>query len=68
MGEPKIPEDTVLGPDPDSYLNAVRTLQENGYDHIYLHQIGPNQAGFFKFFKNELTPLLEKEELVQEAT
>jgi hypothetical protein len=32
-----------------------------------LHQIGPDQEGFFKFFKNELTPLLEKEELVEEA-
>lgn len=67
MGEPKIPEDTVLGPNPTSYLKAIQTLQENGYDHIYLHQIGPDQEGFFKFFKNELTPLLEKEELVQET-
>jgi len=67
MGEPTIPEDTVLGPNPTSYLKAIQTLQENGYDHIYLHQIGPDQEGFFKFFKNELIPLLEKEELVQET-
>ena len=67
MGEPKVPEDTVLGPNPNSYLKAIQTLQEKGYDHIYLHQIGPNQEGFFKFFKNELVPLLEKEELVQET-
>jgi coenzyme F420-dependent glucose-6-phosphate dehydrogenase len=67
MGEPKIPEDTVLGPNLNSYLKAIQTLQDNGYDHIYLHQIGPDQEGFFKFFKNELMPLLEKEELVQET-
>ena len=67
MGEPKIPEDTILGPDPDPYLKAIRTYQENGFDHVYLHQIGPDQEGFFKFFKNELMPLLEKEELVQET-
>ena len=67
MGEPKIPEDTILGPNPNPYLKAIQTLQENGYDHIYLHQIGPDQEGFFKFFKNELMPLLEKEELVQET-
>jgi coenzyme F420-dependent glucose-6-phosphate dehydrogenase len=67
MGEPKIPEDTILGPNPNPYLKAIQTLQENGYDHIYLHQIGPDQEGFFKFFKNELVPLLEKEELVQET-
>ena len=67
MGEPKIPEDTILGPNPKSYLKAIQTLQESGYDHIYLHQIGPDQEGFFRFFKNELMPLLEKEELVQET-
>jgi G6PDH family F420-dependent oxidoreductase len=67
MGEPKIPEDTVLGPNPNLYLKAIQTLQENGFDHIYLHQIGPDQEGFLKFFKSELYPLLEKEDLVKEA-
>lgn len=67
MGEPEVPEDTILGPNPNLYLKAIQKLQENGFDHIYLHQIGPDQEGFFKFFKNELMPLLEKEELVQEA-
>jgi G6PDH family F420-dependent oxidoreductase len=67
MGEPIIPEDTVLGPDPDSYLKIIQTYQENGFDHIYLHQIGPDQEGFIKFFQDELMPLLEKEELVKET-
>jgi coenzyme F420-dependent glucose-6-phosphate dehydrogenase len=67
MEEPKIPEDTILGPNPNAYLKAIRTLEESNYDHIYLHQIGPDQDGFFKFFKTELMPLLEKEELAQES-
>jgi coenzyme F420-dependent glucose-6-phosphate dehydrogenase len=67
IGEPQIPEDSILGPNPTPYLKAIQTLQENGFDHVYLHQIGPDQEGFFKFFKNELMPLLEKEELVQET-
>jgi hypothetical protein len=41
-------------------------MAENGFDHVYLHQIGPDQEGFLKFFKGELLPLLEKEELVGE--
>jgi G6PDH family F420-dependent oxidoreductase len=68
MGEPIIPEDTVLGPDPNPYLKAIQTYQENGFDHIYIHQVGPDQEGFLKFFKNELLPLLEKEELLQETS
>ena len=67
MGEPKIPEDTILGPNPTPYLKAIQSLQENGFDHIYLHQIGPDQEGFLKFFKTELLPQLEKEELVKES-
>lgn len=68
MGDPIIPKDTVLGPNPDLYLKAIQSLQENGFDHIYLHQIGPDQEGFFKFFKSELLPTLEKEDMVKEAT
>jgi G6PDH family F420-dependent oxidoreductase len=68
MGEPIVPEDTVLGPDPNPYLKAIQAYQENGFDHIYIHQIGPDQEGFLKFFKNELLPLLEKEELLQETS
>jgi len=67
MGEPKIPEDTILGPNPNPYLKAIQSLRENGFDHVYLHQIGPDQEGFLKFFKNELLPLLEKEDLVKET-
>jgi hypothetical protein len=67
MGEPVVPEDTILGPNPNPYLKAIHTYQENGFDHIYIHQVGPDQEGFLKFFKNELLSLLEKEELVQET-
>lgn len=67
VGETKIPEDTILGPNPNSYLKAIKSLQENGYDHIYIHQVGPEQEGFLKFFKTELLPELEKEELITET-
>jgi G6PDH family F420-dependent oxidoreductase len=67
MGEPIIPEDTVLGPDPAAYVAGIQKLVENGFDHIYLHQIGPDQAGFLQFFRKQLLPQLEKEELVGES-
>jgi G6PDH family F420-dependent oxidoreductase len=65
MGEPEIPEDSVYGPDPDPYLKAIQSLQENGFDHIYLHQVGPDQEGFLDFFKNSLLPLFEEENLIK---
>jgi len=67
MGEPVIPDDSILGPDSAPYIRAIQSLQENGYDHVYIHQIGPDQKGFFNFFKKELFPALEKEDLVKET-
>ena len=67
MGEPEIPEDSIIGPDPDVYLKAIQALQANGYDHIYLHQVGPDQQGFLEFYKNSLAPLLEQENLITDS-
>jgi coenzyme F420-dependent glucose-6-phosphate dehydrogenase len=67
MGEPEIPEDAILGPDPEPYLRALRSLQDNGYDNIYIHQVGPDQKGFLKFFQSSLLPLLEEESLVKDS-
>ena len=48
----------ALGPDPEKYLDAIKAFVEAGFDHVYLHQIGPDQDGFFKFFQRELVPRL----------
>jgi G6PDH family F420-dependent oxidoreductase len=64
MGQPAIPEDILLGPDPEPYLKTIESLADNGYDQVYLHQIGPDQKGFFEFFKDSLHPLLTEEKLV----
>jgi len=31
---------------------------EAGYDHVYFHQIGPDQEGFFRFAERELLPVM----------
>ena len=42
------------GPDPEQYVEQVKAFVDAGYDHVYLHQIGPDQDGFFDFCKKEL--------------
>jgi G6PDH family F420-dependent oxidoreductase len=66
MGKVEIPEDSVFGPKPEPYIEAIQSLQENGFDHIYIHQVGPDQEGFLDFFKSTLLPLLEEENVVRE--
>ena len=51
-------EKLVLGPDPDRHLEGIKAFVDAGYDHVYIHQIGPDQEGFFDFFERELAPRL----------
>ena len=47
-----------LGPDPVTYLEQIREMVEVGYTHVYLHQIGRDQDGFFRFWQERLEPEL----------
>ncbi len=45
------------GPDPQPVIDLFRQYEEAGFDHIYLHQVGPDQQGFFRFAQQELLPV-----------
>jgi coenzyme F420-dependent glucose-6-phosphate dehydrogenase len=49
---------TPCGPDPQPVLDSVQKYVDAGYDHLYFHQIGPDQEGFFRFWTDELRPAL----------
>jgi hypothetical protein len=51
----------VCGPDVARHLEAIKKYQDAGFDHIYLHQIGPDQAGFFRFCEREILPRFRAE-------
>ena len=59
-GEDDIAKSIVCGPDPEPQVEAVREFAEAGYDHIYLHQVGPDQEGFLRFAERELLPRLRE--------
>lgn len=48
----------AAGPDPEEHLEMIHRYVDAGYDHIWVHQIGPDQAGFFRFYRNEILPKL----------
>jgi coenzyme F420-dependent glucose-6-phosphate dehydrogenase len=56
--EEMIAESVPCGPDPQVHLEKIRAYIEGGYDHVYLHQVGPDQAGFLDFARRELLPNL----------
>ncbi|HVE97798.1 MAG TPA: TIGR03557 family F420-dependent LLM class oxidoreductase [Mycobacteriales bacterium] len=58
LSEDQITEDVPCGPDPQPVLDAVKTYADAGFDHIYFHQVGPDQDGFFAFAQEKLLPAL----------
>ncbi len=47
-------EKLPIGPDPDRHAEAIKAYVDADYDHVYIHQVGPDQEGFFDFFQKEL--------------
>jgi coenzyme F420-dependent glucose-6-phosphate dehydrogenase len=51
-------ETVVCGPDSDEHIEMIRRFEDAGYDHIWIHQIGPDQSGFFDFYESSVMPKL----------
>lgn len=49
----------ILGPNPRKHLDGIREMVEAGYEQVYMHQIGPDQEGFFRFYEKEILPALK---------
>jgi coenzyme F420-dependent glucose-6-phosphate dehydrogenase len=44
----------LCGPDRDAIVERAGEYAANGIDHLYLHQIGPDQDGFFRLWQDGL--------------
>jgi hypothetical protein len=51
-----VAETVVCGPNVDRYAEQIDAYEQAGYDHVYLHQVGPDQEGFLRFAERELLP------------
>jgi coenzyme F420-dependent glucose-6-phosphate dehydrogenase len=58
VSEEAIGESIVCGPDPERHIAAIREYVDAGYDHVYVHQVGPDQDGFFEFYERSVLPEL----------
>jgi alkanesulfonate monooxygenase SsuD/methylene tetrahydromethanopterin reductase-like flavin-dependent oxidoreductase (luciferase family) len=58
--EDALAEDVPCGPDPERHLEAIREYADAGFDHVFVHQIGPDQEGFMRFYEREILPRLDR--------
>jgi len=56
--EEDIAEKIPCGPDPERHLKQIKAFMEAGFDHVYIHQVGPDQEGFFQFYERHVLPKL----------
>jgi coenzyme F420-dependent glucose-6-phosphate dehydrogenase len=54
--EEQIAKEVVCGPDPQQHVDLIKKYIEAGFDHVYIHQVGPDQAGFINFYQREVLP------------
>jgi G6PDH family F420-dependent oxidoreductase len=56
--EDMVAEAVPCGPDPEIHVSAIRQFLDDGFDRVYVNQIGPDQEAFFDFYARELKPRL----------
>ncbi|HWL91608.1 MAG TPA: TIGR03557 family F420-dependent LLM class oxidoreductase [Actinomycetota bacterium] len=54
----RIAEKVVCGPDTGAIVDKVEEFVNAGFDHVFLHQVGPRQEEFLAFAKGELLPAI----------
>lgn len=54
-----VAERVVCGPDPHRHIAEIEKYADAGFDHVYVHQIGPDQDGFFRFYHEDVLPKLQ---------
>jgi coenzyme F420-dependent glucose-6-phosphate dehydrogenase len=54
--EEDVAQAIICGPDPQRHLEKIKEFADAGFDHVYVHQVGPDQEGFMKFYEQEVIP------------
>jgi G6PDH family F420-dependent oxidoreductase len=49
---------TPVGPDPEPYVEALRSYSDAGVDVVYVQQVGSDQEAAFRFLREEVLPRL----------
>jgi G6PDH family F420-dependent oxidoreductase len=56
VAEEDVAESVTCGPDPDDHVEAIQEYADAGFDHVYVHQVGPDQSSFFEAYEADVLP------------
>ena len=55
----------ACGPDPAVHLAKIQEYVDAGFDHVYIHQVGPDQRGFIEFYERSAAARVEETQLFE---
>ncbi|MDT9695400.1 TIGR03557 family F420-dependent LLM class oxidoreductase [Streptomyces sp. P17] len=58
--EETVREGSVCGDDVEEHVAALAAFADAGFDRVYVNQIGPDQRGFFDFYRSKVLPQLQQ--------
>ncbi|MGW4569399.1 LLM class F420-dependent oxidoreductase [Streptomyces sp. NPDC004561] len=56
--EDMVREKVVCGDDVEQHVSTLQAFTDAGFDRVYVNQIGPDQRGFFDFYRTKVLPQL----------
>jgi coenzyme F420-dependent glucose-6-phosphate dehydrogenase len=56
VSETDVAQALLCSADPARHIAALREFAAAGYDHVYVHHVGPDQEGFLRFYRREVLP------------
>jgi hypothetical protein len=59
VDEADVARSVVCSADAATHVEAIRKFVDAGIDHVYVHQVGPDQTEFFRFYSEKVLPEFE---------
>ena len=58
VSEDDVASSVVCGKDVGEHVDKISEFVDAGFDHVYIHQVGPDQDSFFSFYESSVLPRL----------
>lgn len=46
----------LTDPNPEAHIEMLQEAFDQGFDHVYVHQVGPDQDSFFERYESAVLP------------
>ena len=56
LSEDDVADAYLCSSDPDDHVENIEEYVDAGFDHVYVHQVGPNQEEFLDVYEHEVLP------------